>query len=308
MHPHSDDRLVLRVNELFHDIEAKRYDADHPEIFEDERLRWERLLDRFLPTGHPPLAAADIGCGTGFVSVLLARRLNRNDSLLCSDISREMLAVCREAIRASGADCEPAMRHLDGQCPGLPPASLDVVTINSVLHHLPDPDAFLREVAQALKPGGLFIIGHEPNRGFWGSWILRTQWSLIRSVIRGITGQKRRHAAAATGTPQQDSTLAQVNAALRADGLITEDLTPEGLSMLIDVHSPTAGGVRLDEGFDAAGLFEGALGLRTIHLETYNYLPKFKHKRWAMRAYESVVGVLFPRSGATFFLVARKDA
>ena len=45
-----------------------------------------------------------------------------------------------------------------------PGCSCDVVMVHAALHHLPDPVSVIQEMVRCLKPKGLLIIGHEPNR------------------------------------------------------------------------------------------------------------------------------------------------
>ncbi len=46
--------LVLRVNELFHDLEGADYANVHPEIFKAEARRWEALLTKHMKSMTPP--------------------------------------------------------------------------------------------------------------------------------------------------------------------------------------------------------------------------------------------------------------
>ena len=55
---------------------------------------------------------------------------------------------------------------------GVPDASLDVITVTNVLHHLQDPISFLNKAASKLKPGGAFIAT-EPYLSLISSVILR---------------------------------------------------------------------------------------------------------------------------------------
>ncbi len=38
--------LVIRINEVYHDVEARYYDERHPLIFLDEAERWEKICNR----------------------------------------------------------------------------------------------------------------------------------------------------------------------------------------------------------------------------------------------------------------------
>lgn len=300
--------LVLRVNELFHDLEGAAYADVHPEIFERERERWDTLLAEYV-TGLPrPLRCLDVGCGTGFVSERLLQRLHSGDSLVCADISQTMLDICRKRFgdnpeKITINTLKLAHEHLD-----LENSSVDVVMMNSVLHHVPNSGLFLAELSRVLAPGGLLMIGHEPNNLFWRNAFLRKQYALLHALT------PKRMAAALLKKiglygraviAKKDTFLDELNARLLEEGTISEPLTRTDLSRLVDVHSPTAGGLRLNEGFDPYALLK-TLPFEMSSVFTYNHLSKISGTRFLLRPYEALLAKVLPGSGSTFFLVARK--
>ncbi len=47
---------------------------------------------------------------------------------------------------------------MDAKATGLPPGSFDMIVCNSLVHHIPEPEAVFREVQRLARPGaGLFI-------------------------------------------------------------------------------------------------------------------------------------------------------
>jgi len=42
------EKLVQRVNELYHDFTSEQYNYSHPEIFDIEKERWERIFPVYL--------------------------------------------------------------------------------------------------------------------------------------------------------------------------------------------------------------------------------------------------------------------
>lgn len=299
--------LVLRVNEVFHDMEGATYSDVHPEIFESERLRWERLLDRHVAGHEGNIRCVDVGCGTGFVSELLLARLREGDSLTCADISDTMLGICREKFSNNDRGVAVDTLKLRDETIGLPDASADVVAMNSVLHHVPDAKRFLSEIARVLKPGGTLLIGHEPNARFWRSKAMRFQYRTAHALVPkrlAATLLKKIGLYGSAVKPKPDTFLDELNARLLAEGTIVAPLTRTDLSPLIDVHSPTAGGFRYDEGFDPTRVLDG-LPMDDVRVETYNHLSKMSDAA-LLRPYSWLLGRLFPRDGATFFLSARK--
>lgn len=82
-----------------------------------------------------------------------------------------MLGAAEGTIGAVAPHCKLQFVKLDGL--SLPREAIggdcDVITMNSVLHHLPDPGHLLAEVDRILVPGGTLVIWHEPNRRFYTS-------------------------------------------------------------------------------------------------------------------------------------------
>jgi ubiquinone/menaquinone biosynthesis C-methylase UbiE len=308
---HEVDRsLVLRVNEVFHDIEGARYADQHPEIFDRETLRWKRLLAAQLSKRtNEAMTFVDIGCGTGFVGLLLSPYLRSHDTLVCADISATMLGVCEKNLRDAGVHSRISPLKMEGEHVELPDGIADVITLNSVLHHVPDPSALLKTIERLLKPGGMLLMGHEPNRRFFQDPFLLRQATMLHNAA------PKRAAAAVLKTlglyhkavsVAADPIVDGVNEVLMREHCIEKPLSKAEMSRLIDAHSPTAGGLRREEGFDPLSLFHAMPSLETITIETYNHLGKVSGKHALLRPYEWLMAAWKPSEGSTFFLVARK--
>jgi ubiquinone/menaquinone biosynthesis C-methylase UbiE len=306
----TDKRLVLRVNELFHDLEEAGYEDVHPEIFQREQRRWEKIFDRFLPLlKSTKRTVLDCGTGTGFVSSLLLPRLSPGDTLVCSDISSKMLEVARDRLTEIREDVPMRFLKTEDETLPLADASVDMAMMNSVLHHVPETALFLKELRRILVPGGLLIIGHEPNASFFESRFLPRQAGIlhhltfkrIAALILKTLGLYNRVVPPA----KNDPLLAEINKTLLQENLVEQPLDRPGLSALIDIHSPTAGSLHRDRGFRAREvLSEDAW--EVLSLETYNHLLKRSGASRLLAPYEALLRWLFPHSGSTFFLVARK--
>lgn len=96
-------------------------------------------------------AAAEVGCGTGTFTALLAPRARH---VLAMDVSREMLARARSRCAAWP---QVELAHADAHEWEPPPRALDLVVSIGALHHL-DGEALLPRWAAALAPGGLLLI------------------------------------------------------------------------------------------------------------------------------------------------------
>ncbi|MGI9158106.1 MAG: class I SAM-dependent methyltransferase, partial [Marmoricola sp.] len=108
------------------------------------------LLD-VLPTA--PARIADLGCGTGTLSVLLAEEGYDVTGL---DVSPEMIARAKAKARAA----EVAVRFQlgDANRPALTPGAFDVVLARHVLWAMDDPAVALRRWAELLAARGALVL------------------------------------------------------------------------------------------------------------------------------------------------------
>lgn len=136
------------------DREAETFDdaADHGLRDPAVRQMWADLL---LPlVGEPRRRVADLGCGTGTLSTLLA--LEREHLVHGVDFSREMVRRARE--KAAPVVPRPVFTEADAANPPLPKASFDVVLCRHVLWAMPDRVAALKIWIELLAPGGVLIL------------------------------------------------------------------------------------------------------------------------------------------------------
>lgn len=117
-----------------------------------ERSTFARLLDASLP-GDATIA--EIGCGTGQMSLYLARADRR---VVAFDLSRAALTLGAAAARRYGTR-QIRFVECDLACLPVRDAAFDVIYCSGVLHHTPNPRAAFASVAKAVKPGGHVIIG-----------------------------------------------------------------------------------------------------------------------------------------------------
>lgn len=134
--------------------EAETFDdaADHGLRDPDVRRAWANLL---LPLiDGRGLQVADLGCGTGTLSLLLARECGHFVSGV--DFSAEMIRRARE--KGDGTIPRPAFTVADATDPPLAAGSFDVVLSRHVLWAMPDPAVALRNWTELLAPTGMLIL------------------------------------------------------------------------------------------------------------------------------------------------------
>lgn len=312
--PTEDRKLVLRVNELFHDLEGEEYDDIHPEIFEREKERWEQVFRQILPVQQKsgPMTCLDIGAGTGFIGSIILPMLSENDRLICADISQEMLNHCMKKLRHAHPTKRIEIQKLHDEVLPFETESIDAIMMNSVLHHIPDPKKIIEEMCRVLKKNGVLIIGHEPNADFFKHPFLRIQerlfhYSTAKRVAAFILKSIGLYRYLVPQKQSKDPVLEQINEILLSEGLVDTPLDRKRLCSIVDIHSPTAGGLHANRGFGANTVLKPWNDrLETLSLYTYNHLGKESGKHPWFRGYEKLLQSLLPNSGSTFFVTAQK--
>jgi len=174
-------RLALRINEIFHDIEGKEYQKKHDDIFSGEALRWKESAKKYFQDYKTPITILDIGTGTGFIPLNTAEYLSENDTFLCSDISQEMLDVASKNIIKENFICQFKFLKSDGNEINVNNNKVLIITMNSVVHHIPNLSHFFTQLNDIILPGGRIIIGHEPNKLFYTTKSLINRYLLFHT-------------------------------------------------------------------------------------------------------------------------------
>lgn len=162
----------------FHRQTAARYDDDVTRAYSVyHRYLLEPYLDRLQAELPAPRRALDLGCGTGVVSLALARR---GFDVTGIDHSEDMLSIARQKASRSGAG--ERCRFLRGDVRALPFADseFDCVTCQGLLHHLDAVEACLRELVRVLRPGGAFYISEPTSDETPVKRALMRLWRLTR--------------------------------------------------------------------------------------------------------------------------------
>ena len=100
---------------------------------------------------------ADVGAGSGYITTRLARRVGSAGRVYANDLQPAMVARLRErARREQLLNVEPLQgTETDAN---LPAAAIDLVIMVDVYHEMHQPQAMLRSLRRALKPGGRLVL------------------------------------------------------------------------------------------------------------------------------------------------------
>lgn len=99
----------------------------------------------------------DVACGTGVLAPYYLARGVR--SVTGTDISERMLVEARRKFLI------PSVRFFCADAENYPfKADYDVCVVYNAFPHFPDPEALVKNLASALRPGGVLTIAHGSSR------------------------------------------------------------------------------------------------------------------------------------------------
>ena len=330
-----DEALILRINQLYHELTRDIFEELHRHRFRVQGPFWEKMARVTLREARPgrpvevaarapshPRVVVDLACGTGFVARILGTNLTPHDRLIALDLGEAPLKTAGrswESLHKQRRD-GPALVRLAGDAQTIPLADVcaDLVAMNASLHHVPDPWKVLGEVDRILKPGGFFALGFEPNRPHFESAALA---GLARGLARlqwyASPRQNRRRLRTWIGWPTTDrnengpsdwtAVAEAMNTQLLREGLVDRPLGP---SRLLDLIDPHARGDDEDNGFDPSELLRQAMpDYQTLLLLTSDYLGETARFCPTIRAVsDATLRAFAPGQGSLFSWLVRKPA
>jgi SAM-dependent methyltransferase len=158
-----DDAFAsIRDDDLFKALARKAWSNGYLWMLEREQREEYQQKDRVLETLElkPGSFVADVGAGSGYFSIPIARAIGPEGTLLATDIRQEMLDYIARRARIERLDnIELLLAKSDD--PMLPPGKADLILMVDVFHYITDPEArmaFGKKLRAGLAPGGRLVV------------------------------------------------------------------------------------------------------------------------------------------------------
>jgi SAM-dependent methyltransferase len=116
----------------------------------DQAGEAERVMN--LLGVKPGVTVADIGAGSGYYTVRLARRVGPTGHVYAEDVVPEYLERLAQRVKSEGLAGEVTLVHGDPHDPRLLPDSLDLALLVHMYHEVQQPYGLLWNLRPALKP------------------------------------------------------------------------------------------------------------------------------------------------------------
>jgi len=305
-----DSQLASRINELYHDLENTCYDERHTNMAQSEQIFWENIAKEYLAKKEA-IVCVDYGSGTGFVPLITGQYLKKEDSLVCSDISIEMVNACQANLEQISLVCKCSFLKIDANGIRVGDNSVDIITVNSVLHHVFDLNSLAKEFCRILKPGGTLIVAHEPNSGSKLPFPAKVIQLVAKLIFRPksicfflveniplLEGPARRVLSKVSKAyRRRNKMLTEITRQLKKEKLLDFDLRGTELQQIVDYHT--------QNGFDIAELLAGPFQkFELVEFQTYNHLGFASNKKVA-RSMDQYLRRHWPYGGKQLRFVLR---
>lgn len=111
----------------------------------------------------PGMSVADVGAGFGAWTIQFAKVVGPSGRVFSNDIGAAQLDALRDYVKREGLTNVTVVEGAVNST-NLPAGCCDAILIRDAYHHFTAPDAIVKSVAAALKPGGRLAVIDFPPR------------------------------------------------------------------------------------------------------------------------------------------------
>jgi len=146
-----------------HPISGRRYAQTMSYLGADWLDRSERIQEEEPDVALDALklvvgsTVADVGAGSGYMTVRMAKRVGPTGKVYANDIQPQMLSMLRQRLdKEKIANVELVLGGYDD--PKLPANTVDLILMVDVYHEFSEPQKMLRRMRDSLKTGARLVL------------------------------------------------------------------------------------------------------------------------------------------------------
>ena len=105
---------------------------------------------------RPGMTVAEVGAGSGYVALRMAKRVGPSGKVYANDLQPEMLGLLRNNAAKGGITNVETVLGSETD-PNLPAGQMDLIILVDVYHEFSQPQKMLQGIRRALKPDGRLV-------------------------------------------------------------------------------------------------------------------------------------------------------
>jgi ubiquinone/menaquinone biosynthesis C-methylase UbiE len=122
--------------------------------FSEVNLNFAKLAVSLAPNFARVL---DVGTGTARIPIIISN-LRSQWEIVANDLAKSMLKIAHKNLICANKENQIKLELVDAKKMPYSSEEFDLVISNSLVHHLPNPLPFFREVKRVVKPQGSILI------------------------------------------------------------------------------------------------------------------------------------------------------
>lgn len=149
----------IRDEALFKKLSRKAWLNGYLFMLEREEREDYQEKDRIIGSLDlkPGDVVADVGAGSGYFTIPIAKKLGGTGRVIATDIRQQMLDYIARRLEIEQLDNVELLLGLPDD-PKLPAGEVDLILMVDVYHYIKDRAAFGRKLREALAPGGRLVV------------------------------------------------------------------------------------------------------------------------------------------------------
>jgi arsenite methyltransferase len=149
----------IKDDELFKQLTRKAWSNGYLWMLErGQREEYQQKDEILKALGlKPGMYVADVGAGSGYFTIPIAKAIGPTGTMLATDIRQEMLDYIGRRIKIEKLDNVELMLS-QPEDPMLPKGKVDLILMVDVYHYIQERTAFGKKLLEGLAPGGRLVV------------------------------------------------------------------------------------------------------------------------------------------------------
>jgi ubiquinone/menaquinone biosynthesis C-methylase UbiE len=154
-----DDFAAIRDEQLFKDLSRAAWANGYIGMLErDEREEFQKSPEIMHALAlEPGECVADVGAGSGYFTIPIAKAVGPTGRVLAIDIRQEMLDYIAERLKAEHLENVELMK-VEPDDPLLPPGGVDLILMVDTIHYIKERTRYAEKLRAGLAPAGRLVI------------------------------------------------------------------------------------------------------------------------------------------------------
>lgn len=146
---------------------SREFFEEHARVYYEDCHAGNLDEATFIPESLNGKVVLDLGCGVGFWTIEIQKR-RRCRAFYSGDLTEAALCLTRKRLECYGLSAELSQQNAEAMT--YPDGFFDHVNCQGVVHHTPDTERAVHEIARVLRPGGTASISVYYRNIFVRAW------------------------------------------------------------------------------------------------------------------------------------------